>query len=92
MSFSVVQAASIEGSAGSSGADAPANPLVLPPVLARIVHALDLNRFRELGKLAKRGQESIARGAPPGCYFLASACRAAANEAVRCIRVRNCAR
>lgn len=81
----------------AGGSAAPANPLALPTVLERIAAELDASRpsfqpefvnLREVGMLVPRGQESTAGGAVPSCYFLASACRAAANEAVRAIMVR----
>lgn len=69
---------------------ASTNPLALLPVLARIVAHLDKDgrrKFRALGTLAASGQASVAEGAVPGCCFVGSACRAAANEAVRTIKV-----
>lgn len=77
--------------AGSFGTLLLTNPLALQPVLARILEHLDnagRKKFRVLGKVVLRLQESEAEVSVPGCCFLASACRAVANEAVRCIRVR----
>lgn len=68
-----------------------ANPLELPTVLAAILRHLpadERRRFRSLGTIMPRGEESVAEGAAPDVWFIASTARQAANEAVRVARVR----
>lgn len=61
------------------------NPLENDALLAGIAHWLDREgreRFRHMGLLLPRGQQSLAEGSAPGSWFLASTARRAANEAV----------
>lgn len=79
-----------------SHAEAPvaiSNPLALPNVLAGIAYHLESESrhvFRALGMLVPRGKQSLAPGAMPGCCFVASLCREAANDAARIVKVTQC--